>query len=245
MNYQTRDKIANLRTAIENKETREDIDKSYFKTKTIKKTFLSRNKTYFDKEELLYLGYDPETDTLLEETNKLTVLETAKNDTPNNLTKSKKVRNKKEDKPKKDFFDFVDEEKTKDIDIDYVDEEIEVAEVKTDKTNNPTQLEVAKNDNSNKLTLLDTTFFKDENNIKALVELITKYRNQTENNLEILGTGEINIPLEAKELELDGLISVRTNKEVYNKIVELATKNQIGKGQFVTFVLWDFLKRNL
>ncbi|WP_341875506.1 hypothetical protein KST12_12275 (plasmid) [Fusobacterium polymorphum] len=224
MNYQTRDKIANLRTAIENKETREDIDKSYFKTKTIKKTFLSRNKTYFDKEELLYLGYDPETDTLLEETNNLTVLETSENDTSNKLTKAKKVRNKKEE----------------------VKGEIEVAEVieEVTETNKLTELESPKNDNSNKLTLLDTTFFKDENNIKALIELITKYRNQTENNLEILGSGEINIPLEAKELELDGLISVRTNKEVYNKIVELATKNQIGKGQFVTFVLWDFLKRN-
>ena len=225
MNYQTRDKIANLRTAIENKETREDIDKSYFKTKTIKKTFLSKNKSYFDKEELLYLGYDPETDTLLEETNNLTELEVPKNDTPNNLTKGKKVRNKKEE----------------------VKGEIEVAEVieEATETNKLTQLESPKNDNSNKPTLLDTTFFKDENNIKALVELITKYRNQTENNLEVLGTGEINIPLEAKELELDGLISVRTNKEVYNKIVELATKNQIGKGQFVTFILWDFLKRNI
>lgn len=223
MNYQTKDKIVNLRTAIENKETREDIDKSYFKTKTIKKTFLSRNKSYFDKEELLYLGYDPETDTLLE---------VPKIDTPNKITKSKKVRSKSEEDKPKDFFDFVDEE-------------IEVAEVKTDKTNNITVLESPKNDNSNKPTLLDTTFFKDENNIKALVELITKYRNQTENNLEILGTGEINIPLEAKELELDGLISVRTNKEIYNKIVELATKNQIGKGQFVTFILWDFLKRNI
>jgi len=96
MNYQTRDKIANLRTAIENKETREDIDKSYFKTKTIKKTFLSKNKSYFDKEELLYLGYDPETDTLLEETNKLTELEVPKNDTPNNLTKDNIVRNDEE-----------------------------------------------------------------------------------------------------------------------------------------------------
>ena len=225
MNYQTRDKIANLRTAIENKETREDIDKSYFKTKTIKKTFLSRNKSYFDKEELLYLGYDPETDTLLEETNNLTVLETSENDTSNKLTKAKKVRNKKEE----------------------VKGEIEVAEVieEVTETNKLTELESPKNDNSNKLTLLDTTFFKDENNIKALIELITKYRNQTENNLEILGSGEINIPLEAKELELNGLISVRTNKEVYNKIVELATKNQIGKGQFVTFILWDFLKRNI
>ena len=186
---------------------------------------MSRNKTYFDKEELLYLGYDPETDTLLEETNNLTVLETSENDTSNKLTKARKVRNKKEE----------------------VKGEIEVAEVieEVTETNKLTELESPKNDTSNKLTLLDTTFFKDENNIKALVELITKYRNQTENNLEILGSGEINIPLEAKELELDGLISVRTNKEVYNKIVELATKNQIGKGQFVTFILWDFLKRNI
>ena len=182
----------------------------------------SQEKDFFDyvDEEIEVTEVEAET-----KTNKLTELEVPKNDTPNNLTKGKKVRNKKEE----------------------VKGEIEVAEVieEATETNKLTELEITKNDNSNKLTLLDTTFFKDENNIKALVELITKYRNQTENNLEVLATGEINIPLEAKELELDGLISVRTNKEVYNKIVELATKNQIGKGQFVTFILWDFLKRNI
>lgn len=226
MKVTTKEKIKKIRAEIEKGTSPADIKKKFFGTETKKNEYLRKWGRYFDDEEITYLN---------EETNNLTVLETTENDNSNKLTKSKKVRSKEEDKPK-DFFDFVeDEKKTKEI--DFVDEDEEI--------NNPTQLEVSKNDNSKKLTLLDTTFFRDENNIKALVELITKYRNQTENNLEVLASGEINIPLEAKELELDGLISVRTNKEVYNKIVELATKNQIGKGQFVTFILWDFLKRNL
>ena len=70
------------------------------------------------------------------ETNKLTELESPKIDIPNKITNNEIVRSKseKEDKPKKDFFD-------------YVDEEIEVAE-----TNKLTQLEVLKNDTPNNLT---------------------------------------------------------------------------------------------
>ena len=70
------------------------------------------------------------------ETNKLTELENPKIDIPNKITNNEIVRSKseKEDKPKKDFFD-------------YVDEEIEVAE-----TNKLTQLEVPKNDTPNNLT---------------------------------------------------------------------------------------------
>ena len=70
------------------------------------------------------------------ETNKLTELESPKIDIPNKITNNEIVRSKseKEDKPKKDFFD-------------YVDEEIEVAE-----TNKLTQLEVPKNDTPNNLT---------------------------------------------------------------------------------------------
>lgn len=224
MNYQTREKIANLRTSIENKETREDIDKSYFKTKTIKKTFLSRNKSYFDKEELLYLGYDPETDTLLEETNK--------------LTKSKKVRSKSEDKPK-DFFDFVDEEKTKDIDIDYVDEEVED---ETEKTSDLTKLETANNGTSNQLTELEMNFFKESENLKILIEIVRKYKSQSE-AVEIIENGIVNIPTEAK-LKLDRNLAVKTNGELYDKIVDLAYKNKVGKGEFVTYILWEFLKKH-
>lgn len=226
MNYQTREKITNIRTSIENKETREDIDKSYFKTKTIKKTFLSRNKSYFDKEELLYLGYDPETDTLLEETNK--------------LTKSKKVRSKSEDKPK-DFFDFVDEEKTKDFNFDYVDEEIEV-EDKTEKTSDITKLETANNGTSNQLTELEMNFFKESENLKILIEIVRKYKSQSE-AVEIIENGIVNIPTEAK-LKLDRNLAVKTNGELYDKIVDLAYKNKVGKGEFVTYILWEFLKKH-
>jgi len=177
-------------------------------------------------EEITYLN---------EETNNLTVLETAENDNSNKLTKAKKVRNKKEDKPKKDFFDFVeDEKKTKEI--DFVDEDEEI--------NNPTQLEVTKNDTPNSLTVLENNFFKDENNLKSLIEMVKKYRNQNENLIEVIEAGMVNIPIEAKELELNAILSVRTNKEIYARIVEMAQKNKAGKGEFLTFILWDFLKRN-
>lgn len=219
MNYQTREKINNIRTAIENGATVEEIDKSYFKTKTIKITFLSRNKNYFDPEELKYLNFDSET-------NSLTKLEVPKNNKSNKKTKLEATE-------KIDFFDFVDEEEKKEI--DFVDEDEEI--------NNLTMLETAKNDNSISLTE-EQKFLKDENNLKILVEMIKRYKNQNENLVEVIENGIVNIPMEAKELALDGTLGVRTNKEVYERIVELAFKNKVGKGEFVTFILWDFLRRN-
>lgn len=221
MNYQTREKITNIRTAIQNGATAEEIDKSYFKTKTIKITFLTRNKNYFDLEELKYLKFNPET-------NSLTELEVPKIDTPNKITKSKKVRNDEETETN----NLTKVEVVRNIeDI----EEIEVAEVKT---------EVAKIDTPNNLTMLENNFFKDENNLKSLIEMVKKYRNQNENLIEVIEAGMVNIPLEAKELELNAILSVRTNKEIYAKIVEMAQKNKAGKGEFLTYILWDFLKRN-
>lgn len=222
MNYQTREKITNIRTAIENGATPEEIDKSYFKTKTIKITFLTRNKNYFDPEELKYLGFDSET-------NSLTKLEVPKNNKSNKKTKLEATE-------KIDFFDFVDEEEKKEKkEIDFVDEDEEI--------NNLTMLETAKNDNSISLTE-EQKFLKDENNLKILVEMIKRYKNQNENLVEVIENGIVNIPVEAKELALDGTLGVRTNKEVYERIVELAFKNKVGKGEFVTFILWDFLRRN-
>lgn len=223
MNYQTREKITNIRTAIESGATVEEIDKSYFKTKTIKITFLTRNKNYFDPEELKYLNFDSET-------NSLTMLEAPKNNKSNKKTKLETTEEKKE--IKKDFFDFVEDEEAK-KEIDFVDEEI----------NNLTMLETAKNDNSISLTE-EQKFLKDENNLKILVEMIKRYKNQNENLVEVIENGIVNIPMEAKELALDGTLGVRTNKEVYERIVELAFKNKVGKGEFVTFILWDFLRRN-
>lgn len=226
MKVTTKEKIKKIRLEIEKGTSPADIKKKFFGTETKKIEYLRKWGRYFDDEEITYLN---------EETNNLTVLETAENDNSNKLTKAKKVRNKKEDKPKKDFFDFVeDEKKTKEI--DFVDEDEEI--------NNPTQLEVTKNDTPNSLTVLENNFFKDENNLKSLIEMVKKYRNQNENLIEVIEAGMVNIPIEAKELELNAILSVRTNKEIYARIVEMAQKNKAGKGEFLTFILWDFLKRN-
>lgn len=236
MKATTQEKIKKIRAEIEKGTSPADIKKKFFGTETKKNEYLRKWGTFFTDEEITYLN---STD---EETNKLTELESSKNGTPNKITKSKKVR-KSEDKPKKDFFDFVDEEKTKEI--DFVDEEIEVAEVKKDEeTNELTMLEVSKNDSPNSLTVLENNFFKDENNLKSLIEMVKKYRSQNENLIEVIEAGMVNIPIEAKELELNAILSVRTNKEIYAKIVEMAQKNKAGKGEFLTFILWDFLKRN-
>lgn len=210
MNYQTREKINNIRTAIENGATVEEIDKSYFKTKTIKITFLTRNKNYFDPEELKYLNFDSET-------NNITMLEVPKNNKSNKKTK---LETTEEAKKEFNFFDFVDDEVTE--------------------TNSLTLLE------NKEVAILteEQKFLKDENNLKTLVEMIKRYKNQNENLVEVIENGIVNIPMEAKELALDGTLGVRTNKEVYERIVELAFKNKVGKGEFVTFILWDFLRRN-
>jgi hypothetical protein len=230
MKVTTKEKIKKIRLEIEKGTSPADIKKKFFGTETKKNEYLSRWGSYFDDEEIAYLN---NTD---EETNNLTMLETPKNATPNKITKSKKVRSK-EDKTE----NIVDEETetnnlTKDNIVRNI-EEIEVAEVKT-------ELEVAKTDTPNSLTELESNFFKDENNLKSLIEMVKKYRSQNENLIEVIEAGMVNIPIEAKELELNAILSVRTNKEIYAKIIEMAQKNKIGKGQFLTYILWDFLKRN-
>lgn len=222
MKVTTKEKIKKIRVEIEKGTSPADIKKKFFGTETKKNEYLSRWGSYFDDEEIAYLN---NTD---EETNNLTVLETSENDTSNKLTKAKKVRSKAVDEETNNL--------TKDNIVRNI-EEVEVAEVKT-------ELEVAKTDTPNSLTVLENNFFKDENNLKSLIEMVRKYRNQNENLIEVIEAGIVNIPIEAKELELNAILSVRTNKEIYAKIVEMAQKNKAGKGEFLTYILWDFLKRN-
>ena len=144
------------------------------------------------------------------------MLETSENDTSNKLTKAKKVRSKAVDEETNNL--------TKDNIVRNI-EEVEVAEVKT-------ELEVAKTDTPNSLTVLENNFFKDENNLKSLIEMVRKYRNQNENLIEVIEAGIVNIPIEAKELELNTILSVRTNKEIYSKIIEMAQKIKQVKGSF-------------
>lgn len=229
MKVTTKEKIKKIRAEIEKGTSPADIKKKFFGTETKKNEYLRKWGRYFDDEEITYLN---STD---EKTNNLTELEVPKNDTPNKITKSKKVRSKSEE-DKKDFFDFVEDEEVKKDICHFVDEDEEI--------NNPTMLEVPKNNTPNSLTVLENNFFKDENNLKSLIEMVKKYRSQNENLIEVIEAGMVNIPIEAKELELNAILSVRTNKEIYAKIVEMAQKNKAGKGEFLTFILWDFLKRN-
>lgn len=98
------------------------------------------------------------------------------------------------------------------------------------------------NELNNQLTKSEASFFKDSDNIKALIEIVQKYRSRNE-NMEIIENGIITIPAEAK-LKLDRNMAVKVNGELYDKIVEMAYKNKVGKGELVTYILWEFYKKH-
>lgn len=110
---------------------------------------------------------------------------------------------------------------------------------KTDNTDNTLE-----NTNTNTEVAELTTFFKDSLNLKTLMEIVIKYRKNTENLIELLDDGELKVPEEFLQIKLNGGMSVKCNTEIYEKIIELAYKNRMNKGQFITYVMWDFLKRH-
>lgn len=175
MNYQTREKIENIKESIRNKENLKEIDKKYFNSNKKKKDFFTKNKEYFTSDELVYL-------------------------------------------------DFSEDEKKEEV------KTVENREVK--ETNEPT----------NQLTNLEANFFKDTDNLKALIEIVQKYRSRSE-DVEIIENGIITIPAEAK-LKLDRNMAVKVNGELYDKIVEMSYKNKVGKGELVTYILWEFYKKH-
>lgn len=175
MNYQTKEKIENIKESIRNKESLKEIDKKYFNSNKKKKDFFTKNKEYFTSDELVYLDFS-------EDEKKETV---------------KTVENR------------------------------EIEET---------------NELNNQLTKSEASFFKDSDNIKALIEIVQKYRSRNE-NMEIIENGIITIPAEAK-LKLDRNMAVKVNGELYDKIVEMAYKNKCGKGELVTYILWDFYKKH-
>ena len=170
MNYQTKEKIENIKEAIKNKEALKEIDKKYFNSNKKKKDFFTKNKEYFTNDELVYL-------------------------------------------------DFSEDEKMEDVKT-----------VENNKLSN------------NQTDVVASNFFKDTENLKALIEIVKKYRSKSE-DVEIIENGIVNIPAEAK-LPLNYNLGVKTNGELYEKILELAHKNKAGKGEFVTYILWKFLKEH-
>lgn len=129
------------------------------------------------------------------ETNKLTELESPKIDTPNNLTKDNIVRSKSEDKPKKDFFD-------------YIDEEIEVAEIEQEtKTNKLTQLEVPKNYTPNNLTKVEIV----RNNEEMEMELELSIKKLSNHYGDIIEKYHLYDSLPAFQVYTNNLIFDREN----------------------------------
>lgn len=174
MNYQTKEKIENIKEAIKNKEVLKEIDKKFFNSSKKKEVFLNKNSEYFTTDELIYL----------------------------------------------EFSEDVENEEVKTVE----NREVE-------KTNEPT----------NQLTEIESNFFKDTENLKALIEIVKRYRDNKD--VEIIEAGIITIPAEAK-LKLDRNMAVKVNGDLYDKIVEMSYKNKVGKGELVTYILWEFYKKH-
>lgn len=142
-------------------------------------------------------------------------------------------------KKKKDFFTKNKEHFTSD-ELVYL-EFSEAGEKEEVKTVENKEIEET-NELNNQLTKSEASFFKDSDNIKALIEIVQKYRSRSE-NMEIIENGIITIPAEAK-LKLDRNMAVKVNGELYDKIVEMSYKNKVGKGELVTYILWEFYKKH-
>ena len=177
LNWQSENKIKNIKTAIENNEDLKEIIKKYWGSKNKKDLWLEKFGDNFNTVELNYLDY-----------------------TETNSTNS-------------------------------------VSYSEAQETNKITKL-----DKQETAISAEVEFFKNTENLKALIEIVTKYRNNQE--VQVIEAGKIDIPDEVKTLELNGNIAVKSNMELYDKIKELAYKNHCGIGQFVTFILWDFYKRH-
>ena len=114
-------------------------------------------------------------------------------------------------------------------------------------TNNITNITNSNTDEANDITDITkkyADFFKDIGNVNALFEMVQKYRNSQEHNIEVLESGELSIPLEARSIKADTNISLKTNAEQYEILKQIAYKNRIGIGQLINFVFWEFIKKH-
>lgn len=217
MRTQTQTKIRNIKNAIQNGEDLKSIEKRFFNTATKKKEFLNRVYRYFSKEDLDYLGYENETEKLIAE------------------------MNAKKEKEKKDITNITDSNTQENNDI------TNITNSNTDETNNITN--ITNNIDNESKDITDITkkyadFFKDINNVNALFEMVQKYRNSQEHNIELLESGELSIPLEARSIKSDTNISLKANSEQYEILKQIAYRNRIGIGQLINFIFWEFIKRH-
>lgn len=214
--YQTKRKIQNVKDCIEAKEDLKEIEKKYFNTVRKKETFLKANAVYFSTDELEYLDYKTE------------------DETSKSVTANKLINNADE---------ITEEDKSVTADELTPNTKAEDETSKKVSNNQPTEItefETGKIVSNNLLT----NYFNIQENAEALIKIIETYKNNHNTEFTVIGEGEINIPSEVLTMKNDGTMSIKTNMEQYQKIRELAFKNNVGIANFMNFVVWEFLKRH-
>ena len=214
--YQTKRKIQNVKNSIEEKEDLKEIEKKYFNTVRKKETFLKANAVYFSTDELEYLDYKVE------------------NETSKSVTTNKLINNTDE---------ITEEDKS--VGTDELTPNIKAEDETSKKVSNNqpseiTEFETGKIVSNNLLT----NYFNIQENAEALIKIIETYKNNHNTEFTVIAEGEINIPSEVLTMKNDGTMSIKTNMEQYQKIRELAFKNNVGIANFMNFVVWEFLKRH-
>lgn len=152
------------------------------------------------------------------------------------------TQNKKDDFLEKNYIYFSDAE------LEYLDFKIpkkkkvseETPKISTENIKVSEELSKISVENKEVSTNLLNSYFKDKTNAETLIKIIEDYKNK---DIKLLDPDEIEIPSEVLRLKNNGNINVKANAEQYQRIRELAVKNNVAIANFMNFVLWEFLKK--
>ena len=152
------------------------------------------------------------------------------------------TQNKKDDFLGKNYIYFSDEE-LKYLEFEIPKNKKASEEIPKETTENEVvseELQKVSNENKEVSTNLLNNYFKDKTNAETLIKIIEDYKNK---DIKLLDADEIEIPSEVLRLKNNGNINVKANAEQYQRIRELAVKNNVAIANFMNFVLWEFLKK--
>lgn len=152
------------------------------------------------------------------------------------------TKNKKDDFLGKNYIYFSDAE------LKYLDFEVpknkkvseEIPKITVENKGVSDELQKVTTENTEVSTNLLNSYFKDKTNAETLIQIIEDYKNRS---IKLLDADEIEIPSEVLRLKNNGNINVKANAEQYQRIRELAVKNNVAIANFMNFVLWEFLKK--
>lgn len=152
------------------------------------------------------------------------------------------TQNKKDDFLGKNYIYFSDAE------LKYLEFEIpkkkgvseEIPKISTENIKVSEELQKVTQENTEVSTNLLNNYFKDKTNAETLIKIIEDYKTK---DIKILDPDEIEIPSEVLRLKNNGNINVKANAEQYQRIRELAVKNNVAIANFMNFVIWEFLKK--